>query len=159
MGIQVEIDSILQEVNLDTMEASNMLVLRLPNDDKIKLPISADDVQRVFNARAGASAAPRSEASAVPAAEAGSEPIGSTELQFQTDAEGEPVVEFGGGGTQPEPKTEPEPVVASAPRRPRLSVTKDSYGYPVVRGMPGQDPGELVDKTAGNQDEDGVGSI
>jgi hypothetical protein len=38
-------------------------------------------------------------------------------------------------------------------------VTKDDYGYPVVHGVEGRDPGEVVERSGANQDEDGVPSI
>jgi hypothetical protein len=149
VGIQVEIVSILQEVDLNTLGMSNHLVLLLPNKEKIKVPVSDEDAQRILSARTGGEFQP-----AAPAPPVAEDPIPATELKLNTSEDEEASFEFGGGGTQPEPKTE---TPAPTPRR-KLQVTKNEYGYPVVQGMPGKDPGEIVGGGT-NQDEDGVGSI
>jgi hypothetical protein len=159
VGIHVEIVSLLQEVNLDTMGMTNMLVLRLPNDDQVKLPVSEEDTQRILNARVGA---PPVQVEALPPPRSIPEtaaPTAATSLQFTDKG----AAEFG-GDPLPEPTPTPEvastpTAVASSPRR-RLQVTKDAFGYPVVHGMEGSDPGEITERgTGASADEDGVASI
>lgn len=53
-------------------------------------------------------------------------------------------------------KAKPNPMGVGNAR----TISKDEYGYPIVRGNGGVDPGEIVGSVAGGEiDEDGVGSI
>lgn len=172
MGITVEIISILQEMDLGTMEMNNVLVLRLPNNDHIKLPVSADDAQKIVNARLGLPTESVMEQEKVhikfgPNGEGGASldnPAAGGEQLGEMNEEGA-IVFGGGGGTQPAPQPEvdapppPAPIRQQPPQRRRLQVTKNEMGYPVVQGLEGKDPGEVVDRTAPNQDEDGVPSL
>lgn len=150
MGIQVEIVSLLQKVDLETMLMSNQLVMRLPNGDEVKLSVSDEETAKIINARAGNLPSPTQEETQD--SREPSQPFQSTTLSPGSSSEAA-AFEFGGGDTQ-EPAVAEEPVV---PRR-RPQVIKNEFGYPVVQGKEGRDPGEIV-STDGPKDEDGVGSI
>lgn len=165
MGVNVEIVSLVQEMDLETMQSANALVLKLPNDDMVKLSISGDDAQRIINARMnnprpqGEEHPPLPPQPTPPQVEI--EELGNGQNLGPTNEEG--AVVFGGGGTQPEPRVQPaapaaaQPAQQEQPRRARR-VQADERGYPIVAGE-GKDPGEVVDRGGTNRDEEGVPSI
>jgi hypothetical protein len=157
MGIQVELESIVQKMDLTTMQMSNQLVLLLSTGERVSLPVQEEDLRKIINARVQQTSA-NTPARISDDLMSPSEAVPKTDLDFAHSGGTEDgAIEFGGGGTQPEPKTERPAPAPAAPRR-RSQVTKDNFGYPVVHGMEGRDPGEIVSHE-GSTDEDGVGSV
>jgi hypothetical protein len=159
MGIQVEIVRVVQELNLSTMQTDRQLILRLPTGSEVKLTVSEEDLKQIIVAGAQ-QVSDVSHAVSVVSDSKSEGAVASTKLSFETTTmEDEAAVEFGGGGTQPVPKAEPQPPPTSPqiPSR-RRTVTTDAAGYPVVHGTGGVDPGEIA-SNEGPLDEDGVGSV
>lgn len=138
--MQLELVKVSQDFNLDTRQMENFIVLKLPAGELVRLPVPEEVVNQIVHAAMGTQPKTRSETSS------------TSEVSYDLGP-----TEFGGdfvaaNGISQE---QPQPIVEEPCRAPR--VEKDSYGYPIVQGRGGIDPGELTGGT--NTDEDGVGSV
>lgn len=149
MGIQTEIVSIGQQIDVDTGKACSTLVLRLADGHMFDALIN-DETVRVITALIGQRMAGVS--SPMPQADNGPVFGGAAAVAYAPPGEDATTSVFGGEAPAMEAR-EPEP-----PRPIRAPVVqKDEMGYPIMPKQQQADPGEVVG--TGDRDEDGVAAL
>jgi len=142
--MMLHVKKMSQDLDLDTGAVSNFVLLQLPNGGLIRALVDEEAALAITNCHVLGADAPRPmppSSYVAPsdfATSSGSPPADDAPLIFGGDA----------GGDSPLP---------APPVQRARSVGRDEYGYPVVRGGSGVDPGEI--STSGGQDEDGVGQV
>lgn len=163
MTLTVDVRAISQDVLLgeDGVVTQNFVLLTLPNGGVVKAAIDAPAAEALIDAMVRGGDSPRlvqqERAYAPPPAPRPESPEPRWEAPPSADfqeglmPDGSKGLVFGGAPSPPPP---------AAPKR-KPSVTKDAYGYPVVRSAePTADVGEIVAGVGTpGADEDGVGSI
>jgi len=140
--MMLQVKKMSQDLDLENGSVSNFVLLQLPNGGVIRAQVDEAAALAITNCHVMGVDAPQ-----------------------PASVDTEPVV-FGGDFSGPNGfapaasyttgKVLLGHAVTSAPARPR-SVTANEFGYPVLQGGDGRDPGEI--STGQGQDEDGVGQV
>ena len=151
MGIPVEVAALNQQLDFESGEILNILIIKLGADRVISAQVREEDVKTLtkyfVEVKSGVSV-PDEEP---PAAGMTWEPE-----EAQAQQEEDPTTTVFGGQPTPPPQAPQRTNVQPVPRA--RTVAKDEAGYPIVRGGGGVDHSKVV-ATNPMADEDGVGSI